>query len=71
MPSLATPRPEPRRDRYTQVRDGVHYSIFDRSTPKGQRTLAQHEEAQLRRELAMVEKALANGEGRPPPPRAS
>lgn len=71
LPSMAPARREVRTDRYSFVRDGVTYRIFDRSTPTGERTLDPHEEAQIRRELAMVEAALARGEGRAPSPRAT
>lgn len=65
--TMTTPRTEPRTDRYAFVRDGITYRIFDRSTPLGQRALAPHEEAQIKRELAQVQAALARGEGRTPP----
>jgi len=67
LPTLTTPRTEPRSDRYSFVRDGVTYRIFDRSTPLGDRALSPHEEAQIKRELAQVQAALARGEGRTPP----
>jgi hypothetical protein len=65
--TMTTPRTEPRTDRYAFVRDGITYRIFDRSTPLGERALAPHEEAQIKRELAQVQAALARGEGRVPP----
>ena len=70
MTSMTTTREEPRVDRYSFRRDDVTYRIFDRSTPIGPRTLDPAEEAQIRRELAQVQAALARGEGTSPPPDA-
>jgi hypothetical protein len=67
IPTMTSRRDEPRTDRYSFVRDGITYRVFDRSTPLGERALPPHEEAQIRRELAQVQAALARGEGRPPP----
>ncbi len=67
LTSMASARAEPRVDRYSVVRDAVTYRIFDRSTPIGPRTLGPAEEAQIRRELAQVQAALARGEGTAPP----
>lgn len=67
IPTMTSPRTEPRTDRYAFVRDGITYRIFDRSTPIGDRALAPHEEAQIKRELREMQAALARGEGRVPP----
>lgn len=58
LTSMTHTRAEPRRDRYSFVRDGITYRVFDRSTPRGQRVLDPREEAEIRRELAQVEAAL-------------
>jgi hypothetical protein len=71
IPAMTTPRTEPRRDRYVFVRDGVTYRIFDRSRPIGQRALDPREEAEIRRELAMVEEMWARGEGGAANPRST
>lgn len=66
LTSMTTQRTEPRVDRYSFERDGIVYRIFDRSTPRGQRTLDPREQAQIERELAFVQKQWAEGKAEPP-----
>jgi len=66
LTSMTAPRTEPRVDRYSFERDGIVYRIFDRSTPVGERTLDPREEAEIKRELAQVQKLWADGKAEPP-----
>ncbi len=66
LTSLAASRTEPRVDRYSFERDGIVYRVFDRSTPVGERALDPREEAEIKRELAQVQKLWAEGKAEPP-----